>query len=78
MKNRIEVMGTLQAGVTAKDADARGNWCHWHCGWHRFCDRVLWLRRGALSVEGRMTLCNMAIEAGAHGLVAVDDVTLVL
>ena len=31
----------------------------------------------ALSVEGRMTLCNMAIEAGARvGMVAVDDKTL--
>ena len=31
----------------------------------------------ALSVEGRMTLCNMSIEAGARaGLVAVDDVTI--
>ncbi|MBB1633099.1 MULTISPECIES: 3-isopropylmalate dehydratase large subunit [Cupriavidus] len=30
-----------------------------------------------LSMEGRMTVCNMAIEAGARaGLVAVDDVTL--
>ncbi len=30
-----------------------------------------------MSMEGRMTLCNMAIEAGARsGLVAVDDVTL--
>lgn len=30
-----------------------------------------------LSMEGRMTLCNMAIEAGARaGIVAVDDVTL--
>ena len=30
-----------------------------------------------LSMEGRMTLCNMAIEAGARsGLVAVDDITL--
>ncbi|MDX8406376.1 MAG: aconitase family protein, partial [Mariprofundus sp.] len=29
-----------------------------------------------LSMEGRMTLCNMAIEAGARcGMVAVDDVT---
>jgi 3-isopropylmalate/(R)-2-methylmalate dehydratase large subunit len=31
----------------------------------------------ALSMEGRMTLCNMAIEAGARaGMVAVDDATL--
>ncbi|MCL2589728.1 MAG: 3-isopropylmalate dehydratase large subunit [Betaproteobacteria bacterium] len=31
----------------------------------------------SLSMEGRMTLCNMAIEAGARlGLVAVDDVTV--
>jgi 3-isopropylmalate/(R)-2-methylmalate dehydratase large subunit len=31
----------------------------------------------ALSMEGRMTLCNMAIEAGARsGLVAVDETTL--
>jgi len=31
----------------------------------------------ALSVEGRMTVCNMAIEAGARaGMVAVDDRTL--
>ncbi len=31
----------------------------------------------ALSMEGRMTLCNMAIEAGARvGLVGVDEVTL--
>jgi 3-isopropylmalate/(R)-2-methylmalate dehydratase large subunit len=30
-----------------------------------------------LSMEGRMTLCNMAIEAGARvGLVAVDDTTI--
>lgn len=32
---------------------------------------------GALSMEGRMTLCNMAIEAGARvGLIAVDHKTI--
>ncbi|MEE8078967.1 MAG: aconitase family protein, partial [Pseudomonadales bacterium] len=32
---------------------------------------------GELSMEGRMTLCNMAIEGGARaGMVAVDDKTL--
>ena len=31
----------------------------------------------ALSMEGRMTLCNMAIEAGARaGMVAVDEKTI--
>ncbi|MDX8388177.1 MAG: 3-isopropylmalate dehydratase large subunit [Ghiorsea sp.] len=31
----------------------------------------------ALSMEGRMTLCNMTIEAGARcGMVAVDDITI--
>jgi 3-isopropylmalate/(R)-2-methylmalate dehydratase large subunit len=31
----------------------------------------------SLSMEGRMTVCNMAIEAGARaGMVAVDDVTI--
>ncbi|MEK7230416.1 MAG: aconitase family protein, partial [Pseudomonadota bacterium] len=31
----------------------------------------------SLSMEGRMTLCNMAIEAGARaGMVAVDDTTI--
>ncbi len=30
-----------------------------------------------LSMEGRMTVCNMAIEAGARaGMVAVDDATI--
>ena len=38
-----------------------------------FCGAAI----SALSMEGRMTLCNMAIEAGARcGLVAVDEVTL--
>src|SRR5512140_1319688 len=31
----------------------------------------------ALSMEGRMTICNMAIEAGARsGMVAADDITI--
>ncbi|MEW5756794.1 MAG: 3-isopropylmalate dehydratase large subunit [Pseudomonadota bacterium] len=31
----------------------------------------------ALSMEGRMTVCNMAIEAGARaGMIAVDDITI--
>ncbi len=38
-----------------------------------FCGPVI----AAMSMEARMTLCNMAIEAGARsGLIAVDEVTL--
>jgi 3-isopropylmalate/(R)-2-methylmalate dehydratase large subunit len=78
MKNfKIEVTGTLQPGVSAKDValaiigvigTAGGT------GYAlEFCGPVI----QALSMEGRMTLCNMAIEAGARsGLVAVDDTTL--
>lgn len=37
-----------------------------------FCGKAI----EALSMEGRMTLCNMAIEMGAKaGLVAPDDTT---
>ena len=40
---------------------------------HRICGEAI----RALSMEGRMTLCNMAIEAGARaGMVAVDDKTI--
>lgn len=78
MKNfKIEVTGQLGAGVTAKDValaiigeigTAGGT------GYAlEFCGDAI---RG-LSMEGRMTLCNMAIEAGARsGMVAVDDVTI--
>src|SRR5882757_818884 len=73
----IRVNGTLRSGVTAKDkvlylicelgtAGATG-YAVVFAG-----DAI-----SALSMEGRMTLCNMAIEAGARvGLVAVDDKTI--
>ncbi|MEZ5597186.1 MAG: 3-isopropylmalate dehydratase large subunit [Pseudomonadales bacterium] len=73
----IEVNGRLADGVHAKDlilaiiarlgtAGATG---------HTLEYRGEAVR--ALSMEGRMTLCNMAIEAGARaGMVAVDDTTL--
>lgn len=78
MKNfRVEVSGQLAAGVTAKDialAVIREIGTAGGTGYAiEFCGSAI---RG-LSMEGRMTLCNMAIEAGARcGLVAVDDVTL--
>ena len=73
----IDVSGRLAEGVSAKDlilaiiaelgtAGATG---------HTLEYRGEGVR--ALSMEGRMTLCNMSIEAGARaGMVAVDDTTL--
>jgi len=73
----VQVNGTLKPGVTAKDVilaiigkigTAGGT------GYTiEFGGEVI----RALSIEGRMTVCNMAIEAGARaGLVAVDEKTI--
>ena len=78
MKNmQVRVEGALGPGVTAKDivlavigriGTAGGNG---HA--LEFAGSAI---RG-LSIEGRMTLCNMAIEAGARvGMVAVDGKTI--
>lgn len=78
MKNmRVHVEGNLQPGVFAKDlalyiigkiGTAGGTGCA-----IEFDGAAI----RALSMEGRMTLCNMAIEAGARcGLVACDDKTI--
>jgi 3-isopropylmalate/(R)-2-methylmalate dehydratase large subunit len=73
----ISVDGAAPAGVTAKDiilaiighiGTAGGTGYAIEFGGDAIC---------ALSMEGRMTLCNMAIEAGARaGMVAVDDKTI--
>lgn len=73
----VKVEGTLQAGVSAKDialavigkiGTAGGTGCAME-----FAGSAI----RALSMEGRMTLCNMAIEAGARaGLVGVDQTTI--
>ena len=78
MKNmRVTVTGPLGFGVTAKDVilatiaqigTAGGTGC-----------AIEFAGEGiqSLSMEGRMTVCNMAIEAGARvGLVAVDEKTI--
>ncbi|HEV7477014.1 MAG TPA: 3-isopropylmalate dehydratase large subunit [Burkholderiales bacterium] len=78
MKNmRVSVDGPLGRGVTAKDVvlaiigrigTAGGTGCA-----IEFAGSTI----RALSMEGRMTVCNMAIEAGARaGMIAVDDVTI--
>ena len=78
MKNmQVRVEGTLGPGITAKDivlavigriGTAGGNGHALEFAGSAIRD---------LSVEGRMTICNMAIEAGARvGMVAVDDKTI--
>ena len=74
---KIEINGSLDRHVCAKDialyvigqiGTAGGT------GYAiEFCGTTI----ESLSIEGRMTLCNMAIEAGARvGMVAVDDKTI--
>jgi len=73
----VRVDGVLGAGVTPKDVvlaiigkigTAGGNGHAIEFGGQVFRD---------MSMEGRMTVCNMAIEAGARvGMVAVDDKTI--
>ena len=73
----IRVEGELAAGVSAKDVvlaiigrigTAGGTGCA-----IEFTGSAI----QQLSMEGRMTVCNMAIEAGARaGMVAVDDTTI--
>lgn len=78
MKNMlIKVEGTLGVGVTPKDVvlaiiakigTAGGTGFAIEFGGQVFRD---------MSMEGRMTVCNMAIEAGARaGMVAVDQTTI--
>jgi 3-isopropylmalate/(R)-2-methylmalate dehydratase large subunit len=74
---RVEVSGRLPAGVAAKDlvlAIVARVGVDGGTG-HVFEYTGPAVR--ALSMEGRMTLCNMSIEAGARaGLVAPDETTL--
>ena len=73
----IRVEGELAPGVTAKDvALAVIRKFGTEVGTHHVIEFSGSAIR-ALTVEGRMTLCNMAIEAGARaGMVAPDDRTI--
>ena len=74
---RITVDGELPAGCTAKDMALLIIGRIGTAGGTGFAIEFAGSAVRALSMEGRMTLCNMAIEAGARtGMVAVDDVTL--
>ena len=72
----IEISGKLQEGVTAKDITM---FIIGKIGTAGGTGHVIEYSGDAienLSMEGRMTLCNMAIEAGARaGMVAPDDKT---
>ena len=74
---KIEVSGRLAEGVSAKDL-ALG--IIGQVGTDGATGHVIEYRGPAvraLSMEGRMTLCNMSIEAGARaGMVAPDETTL--
>ncbi len=74
---RITVNGTLPYGCTAKDMALFIIGRIGTAGGTGYAIEFAGSAVRALSMEGRMTLCNMAIEAGARtGMVAVDDVTL--
>ncbi|WP_439107024.1 3-isopropylmalate dehydratase large subunit [Congregibacter sp.] len=78
MKNlRINVAGRLALGVTAKDLALAIIGEIGTAGGTGFAIEFAGEAVEALSMEGRMTLCNMSIEAGARmGMIAVDAVTL--
>ncbi|MDD5271527.1 MAG: 3-isopropylmalate dehydratase large subunit [Methylovulum sp.] len=73
----VKVNGQVGAGVTAKDIVLAIIGVIGTAGGNGYTIEFAGEAIRALSMEGRMTLCNMAIEAGARaGLVAVDDATI--
>ena len=73
----VSVSGTLVEGVTAKDLALAIIAAIGTAGGTGYAIEFAGTAISALSMEGRMTLCNMAIEAGARmGMVAVDEVTI--
>ena len=78
MKNMlVQVDGALPAGVTAKDVVLAIIGRIGTAGGTGYAIEFGGSTIRALSMEGRMTICNMAIEAGARaGMIAVDDTTL--
>ncbi|MBA4266478.1 MAG: 3-isopropylmalate dehydratase large subunit, partial [Comamonadaceae bacterium] len=73
----VKVEGQLAKGVTAKDIVLAIIGKIGTAGGTGYTIEFGGSAIRALSVEGRMTVCNMAIEGGARaGLVAVDDKTI--
>jgi 3-isopropylmalate/(R)-2-methylmalate dehydratase large subunit len=73
----VNVEGTLGRGVTAKDIALAVIGKIGTAGGTGYAIEFAGSAIRALSMEGRMTLCNMAIEAGARaGMVAADGTTI--
>lgn len=74
---QVLVDGKLGHGVTAKDIALAVIGKIGTAGGNGYAIEFAGSAIRDLSMEGRMTLCNMAIEAGARaGMVAVDDTTI--
>ncbi|HAO86498.1 MAG TPA: 3-isopropylmalate dehydratase large subunit [Gammaproteobacteria bacterium] len=74
---KIEVSGGLNEFVSAKDVALYIIGQIGTAGGTGYAIEFAGTTIQGLSVEGRMTLCNMAIEAGARvGMIAVDDKTI--
>ena len=74
---RVTVNGKLPEGVTAKDIALAVIAKIGTAGGTGYVIEYAGEAVRALSMEGRMTLCNLTIEGGARaGLIAVDDTTL--
>jgi 3-isopropylmalate/(R)-2-methylmalate dehydratase large subunit len=73
----VKVDGKLGAGVTPKDVILAVIGAIGTAGGNGYAIEFGGDVMRNMSMEGRMTVCNMAIEAGARvGMVAVDDITL--
>jgi 3-isopropylmalate/(R)-2-methylmalate dehydratase large subunit len=73
----VKVEGTLPRGCTAKDIVLAIIGKIGTAGGTGYAIEFGGSTIRALTMEGRMTVCNMAIEAGARaGMVAVDDTTI--
>ncbi len=74
---QVSVEGKLGLGVTAKDIALAIIGKIGTAGGTGYAIEFMGSAIRALSMEGRMTLCNMAIEAGARaGMIAVDNITI--
>ena len=74
---RVRVQGDIPPGVTAKDIVLAIIGKIGTAGGNGSAIEFAGTAIEQLSVEGRMTVCNMAIEAGARaGMIAVDDKTI--